>query len=667
MSIEFGREICGNLATAEAREWLVTNGKGSYASGTVAGTLTRSYHGLLVAALKPPVERTVLLTKLDETAQYNNHSYSLYTNRWAGELINPDGYVNIERFRLEGTIPVWDFVFADALLEKRIWMEPRADTTYIHYQLKRASQPLTLSIKALVNYRDYHSKTKAGSWRMRIDSITKGLGIKAFNQARTFFLLAENASIVPASGDDWYRNFVLTAERDRGLDYIDDNLFVGTFQATIPPGGTFTFVASTETNPNLNGAAALERRNQYEQKLLQLWQVANPKIHQTPDWVNQLVLAADQFIVDRPLPDNPDGKTIIAGYHWFTDWGRDTMISLPGLTLATGRKEIAGSILRTFAKYINRGMLPNVFPDSNRELTDNDYNTVDATLWFFEAIRSYYTATQDKQLLEELFPKLGEIIDAHIQGTRYQIKLDPEDGLIYAGQDGVQLTWMDAKIGNWVVTPRIGKPIEINALWYNALQTMSEFAQHLQEPSQKYDELAKATLQGFQRFWNSAKGYCFDVLDSPTGNDDSLRPNQIFAVSLPKSPLTPEQQQKVVEVCGQTLLTSYGLRSLATDNPQYEGFYGGDQYHRDKAYHQGTVWGWLIGPFVLAHFNVFQDPALARQFLEPIKHHITNAGLGTISEIFNGDLPIEPKGCIAQAWSVAEVLRAWVATDIASS
>ena len=312
-------------------------------------------------------------------------------------------------------------------------------------------------------------------------------------------------------------------------------------------------------------------------------------------------------------------------------------------------------------------MLPNVFPDSNRELTDNDYNTVDATLWFFEAIRSYYAATQDKQLLEELFPKLGEIIDAHIQGTRYQIKLDPEDGLIYAGQDGVQLTWMDAKIGDWVVTPRIGKPIEINALWYNALQTMSEFAQHLQKPSQQYDQLAKLTLQGFQRFWNSAKGYCFDVLDSPSGNDDSLRPNQIFAVSLPKSPLTPEQQQQVVEVCGQSLLTSYGLRSLATDNPEYKGFYGGDQYHRDKVYHQGTVWGWLIGPFVLAHFNVFQDPALARQFLEPIKHHITNAGLGTISEIFNGDLPIEPKGCIAQAWSVAEVLRAWLATDVASS
>lgn len=666
MSVEFGREICGNLATAEGREWLVTNGKGSYASGTVAGNVTRSYHGLLVAALKPPVERTVLLSKLDETAHYNNHSYSLYTNRWVEEIIDPHGYVNIERFRLEGTTPVWDFVFADALLEKRIWMEPKADTTYIHYQLKRASQPLTLSIKALVNYRDFHSKTKAGNWKMKIDSIKNGLGITAFNQARTFFLLGDNASIVPASGNNWYENFALKVERDRGLGYIDDNLYVGTFQVTIPPGGSFTFVASIETNPDLNGAAALERRHQYEQQLLQRWQVANPKIHQTPDWINQLVLAADQFIVDRPLPDNPDGKTIIAGYHWFNDWGRDTMISLPGLTLPTGRPEIASSIIRTFAKYISRGMLPNGFPDINRELTDNDYNTVDAPLWFFEAIRSYYATTQDKQLIEELFPKLGEIIDAHIQGTRYQIKVDPQDGLLYAGQEGVQLTWMDAKIGDWVVTARIGKPIEVNALWYNALRTMSEFAQYLQKPSQQYDQLAKVTLQGFQRYWNSAKGYCFDILDSPSGNDDSLRPNQIFAVSLPNSPLTPEQQRKVVEVCGQNLLTSYGLRSLVADDPQYEGFYGGDPYHRDKAYHQGSVWAWLMGPFVLAHLNVFQDPALARQFLEPIKHHITNAGLGSISEIFNGDLPIEPKACIAQAWSVAEVLRAWLATDVAS-
>jgi predicted glycogen debranching enzyme len=378
--------------------------------------------------------------------------------------------------------------------------------------------------------------------------------------------------------------------------------------------------------------------------------------------VNHLALTADQFIVNRPLPDDPSGKTIIAGYHWFSDWGRDTMISLPGLTISTGRPEIARSILRTFARYVNRGMLPNRFPDDGAPPGDGEYNTVDATLWYFEAIRAYHAATGDDPLLNELFPVLAEIIDWHCRGTRYNIHLDPNDGLIYAGDKGVQLTWMDAKVGDWVVTPRIGKPIEINALWYNALRTMSKFAQRLAQPHEQYDTLAEATLKGFARFWNEALGYCFDVLDGPEGNDASLRPNQIFAVSLPESPLTPNQQRSVVETCGRSLLTSHGLRSLAPDHPQYQGDYRGDQTCRDGAYHQGTVWGWLIGPFVLAHLRVFNNPTQARDFLKPMAHHLKAGGLGTISEIFNGNAPLEAKGCIAQAWSVAEVLRAWLAT-----
>ncbi len=657
MLIDFGREICGDLNEAGAREWLVTNGIGSYASGTIAGMVTRGYHGLLVAALKPPLQRTLLLTKIDETAQYDSRVYPLFTNRWANSTVDPQGYQHIDRFYLEGTIPVWNFACGDALLEKRVWMQPQANTTYVSYHLQRATKPLTLSIKALVNYRDYHSRTKANTWQMQIDAIEHGVRVTAFAGAVPFHLLADKGEVSAAS--EWNNGFELAAEKERGLDDLDDNLHAATFQVTLQPGDTLTFVASTEKNPDLNGTAMLELRRNYEQKILSNWQ---PTPIDTPEWVNHLVLAADQFIVNRPMPDNPDGKTIIAGYHWFADWGRDTMISLPGLTLTTGRKEIARSIVRTFAKYVSRGMLPNRFPDDGTHPADTEYNTVDATLWYFEAIRAYYASTGDKDSLSELFPILAEIIDNHRQGTRYNIKLDANDGLIYAGEKGVQLTWMDAKVGDWVVTPRIGKPIEINALWYNALRTMSKFAQQLGKPYQDYDTSAQQTLKGFGRFWNNATGYCYDVLDGPEGNDSSLRPNQIFAVSLPESPLTSEQQRSVVEICNRTLLTPYGLRSLSPDNPQYQGHYSGDQKHRDGAYHQGTVWGWLIGPFVLAHLRVFNNPAQAREFLEPMGHHLLVAGLGTISEIFDGDAPMQPKGCIAQAWSVAEVLRAYIAT-----
>jgi len=652
MLIDFGREICGELDAAQAREWLVTNGIGSYASGTVSGLLTRGYHGLLVAALNPPLGRTLLLTKLDETARYDDRLYPLCTNRWANSTVDPHGYWQIERFYLEGTIPVWNFACGDALLEKRVWMQPGINTTYVRYHLQRATQPLTLSIKALVNYRDYHSRTKGG-WQMSVETIEHGVCVTAFPKARPFYLLTDSGEV--PSANEWYYGFELARERDRGLYDLDDNLHAGTFQTKLEPGGFLTFVASTEKDPDLDSAVTLQFRRTYEQKLLERWQTV--KLGGVPDWVNQLVLAADQFIVKRSLPDDPDGKTIIAGYHWFSDWGRDTMISLPGLTISTGRPEVARSILRTFAKYVNQGMLPNRFSDDGTPPQDGEYNTVDAPLWYFEAVRAYFDTTGDEDTLSELFPSLAEIVDWYCRGTRFNIHLD-NDGLIYAGEKGVQLTWMDAKVSDWVVTPRIGKPVEINALWYNALRTMSKFAQQLKQPHAQYDAIAESTFKGFGRFWNDATGYCFDVLDGPEGNDTSLRPNQIFAVSLPESPLTPTQQQSVVHSCERFLLTSHGLRSLAPDNPQYQGYYGGDQVQRDSAYHQGTVWGWLIGPFVLAHLRVFNDPAKVRALLEPMAHHLLTAGLGTISEIFNGDAPMQPKGCIAQAWSVAEVIRA---------
>ncbi|NJK67118.1 MAG: glycogen debranching protein [Microcoleus sp. CSU_2_2] len=679
MVIAFGREICCNLDSAESREWSVTNGIGGYASGTIAGLLTRRYHGLLVAALKPPLGRTLMLAKLDETAVYYDRAYPLYTNRWADGTIEPHGYKYIESFHLEGTTPVWRFALADAILEKRIWMQQSANTAYIQYRLHRASKPIALAVKALINYRDYHHITSAGDWQMTLETLTAGVCVTAFPKSAPLYLLTdaepEAKFRVSTPLYNWHYGFDLAAEKRRGLEFCEDHLHAATFHLTIAPGQSLTLIASTEKNPQLNGGTALESRRTYEGELLEKWS----KAIESPDWINRLVLAADQFIVSRPLPEEPEGKTIIAGYPWFSDWGRDTMISLPGLTICTGRSEIARSILRTYARYVDRGMLPNRFPDAGGA---PEYNTVDATLWYFEAIRAYYDATGDDRLLSELWPILCEIVDWHIQGTRYKIRLDPDDGLIYAGETGVQLTWMDAKIGNWVVTPRIGKPIEISALWYNAIQAMVSFAQKLGKSHYEYQQLADRTAAGFTRFWNDATGYCYDVLDGPGGYDPSLRPNQIFAVSLPLelSPkslsarelrvnethrytplLTPDRRLGVVDACAQHLLTSVGLRSLSPEHPQYRGKYGGDQLQRDRAYHQGAVWGWLIGPFVLAHLQVYKDPAQARELLEPMAHHLLAGGIGSLGEIFEGDAPHSPRGCTAQAWTVAEVLRAWLA------
>jgi predicted glycogen debranching enzyme len=657
MSINFGREICGDLNIASGREWLVTNGIGGYASGTVAGLLTRRYHGLLVAALQPPLGRTLLLTKLDETVSYDRQQYSLYTNRWVGEVVDPHGYLQIERFTLEGTIPTWRYACADALLEKRIWMEQGKNTSYISYYLHRASAALTISIKALVNYRDYHSDTMGG-WQMQASPVDRGVCVTAYPTAVPFYLFCDRSNLTICH--NWYRGFDLAMERYRGLRDREDHLHIATFEATLQPGQSLTIIASTESQPNLQVQTALEERRTYERTLIKRWQTANYLTlasKTTPGWINQLVLAADQFIVSRPIPDRPDGKTILAGYHWFSDWGRDTMISLPGLTLATGRPEIARSILLTFARYLDRGMLPNRFPDAGET---PEYNTVDATLWYFEAIRAYHAATRDDELLQELYPALQEIIEWHKRGTRYNIHLD-RDGLIYAGEIGTQLTWMDAKVGDWVVTPRMGKPVEINALWYNALQVMVAIAQQLERSETQYVQMAEQTAQGFQRFWNREKEYCYDVLDTPTGDDDTLRSNQIFAVSLPAIPLlTIAQQRAVVDACARHLLTSHGLRSLAPGHPEYQGYYGGGQYERDGAYHQGTTWGWLIGAFVQAHLRVYGDYDRARSLLQPMANHLAAHGMGSLSEIFDGDVPMTPRGCIAQAWTVAEVLRAWL-------
>ena len=657
--LDFGRSLCGDLKISGAKEWLVTNGLGGFASGTVGGPLTRRYHGLLIAALNPPLGRTLLVAKLDDTASYGGRDYPLFTNRWAGGLEEPDGFRNIERFHLEGTTPVWTFALAEALLDKRIWMQRGANTTYVRYDLRRATAPLTLTAKALVNYRDYHGATRGG-WGMQVEKVEHGLKITAFNGSAPFYLLSDGATAEP--GHDWINNFSLSVEQYRGFDGLEDHLLAGVFTAALQPGQSLTFVFSTELTPNLDGAIAYDECATHESGIAQAGMIHNQggmDVGWSISQVQHLFLAADQFIVNRATPDDPDGKTVIAGYPWFGDWGRDTMISLPGLTLVTGRPQIARSILLTFARFVDQGMLPNRFPDAGQT---PEYNTVDATLWYFEAVRAYYETTHDHELLKKLFPVLKDIVEWHGRGTRYHIHVDPEDGLLYAGEPGVQLTWMDAKVGDWVVTPRIGKPVEINALWHNALRLMADFARRFNEPD-SYTTMADRVQASFGKFWYGAGGYCYDVVGGPEGDDSSLRPNQLFAVSLPHSPLTSARQKSVVDTCARHLLTSHGLRSLAPSHPSYIGHYGGDQRQRDGAYHQGTVWSWLIGPFISAHLKVYNDPQTARSFLEPLLHHLNDHGLGSVSEIFDGDPPFTPRGCIAQAWGVAEVLRAWQEID----
>jgi predicted glycogen debranching enzyme len=658
-AVSAGRDICGSLRDASEREWLVTNGIGGFASGTVSGLLTRRYHGLLIAALKPPLGRTLLVAKVEETARYADRSYPLSTDRWADGTLTPKGYRLIERFSLDGTTPVWTFACADALLKKRVWMQQGANTTYVQYSVIRASHSLDLELKVLVNYRDYHSNTHADDWRMNIEPVEHGLRVSAFGSAVPIYLLMASGSSEP--GHDWYHNFDLSCERSRGLDDREDHLHAGTFRATLRPGESLTFVCSTDSKPALDGTTAWEARVRHEKVVLERWTSLLPARSQAaPSWLKQLVLAADQFLVSRPLKEDPAACSVIAGYHWFGDWGRDTMIALPGLTISTGRTEIARNVLRTFSRFVDRGMLPNVFPDMGET---PEYNTVDATLWYFEAIRQYFAATKDEKFLSEIYPVLAEIVDWQSRGTRYNIHVDCADGLLYAGENGVQLTWMDARVGDRVVTPRIGKPIEVNALWLNALVSMSQFAAVLNKSGKLYESMAEQVRRSFQRFWNDSAKYCFDVIDGPDGPDSSLRPNQIFAVSLPESPLTTAQQRAVVDTCRCHLLTSFGLRTLAPGHPDYRGVYGGGPRERDSVYHQGTVWGWLLGPFAQAHLRVFGDPEEAASFLEPIAYHIRTHGLGTASEIFDGDAPFTPRGCIAQAWTVGELIRAWTAVE----
>ncbi|HVC50892.1 MAG TPA: amylo-alpha-1,6-glucosidase [Stellaceae bacterium] len=650
--LRLGRDICGDLAAAERREWWLANGRGGYAAGTVALSLTRRYHGLLIAPVDPPLGRTLVLAKGDATATIDGVAYPLFTNRWRSGAVAPEGYRAIDEFTLDGTVPVWRSRCGGRVIEHRIWLEPGADTVYIAWRLDEGAAA-ALSVAFLANGRDHHGDTWPDGFQPEIAADGARLTVTIPGRF-ALSIAASDGSI--AARRDWYWDFDLPVERERGLGDRDAHLHVGDATLTLEPGRWVGVAAGLGPDVTPDIDAALARRRAWDRAVIDRAVAADPVFAAAPDWVRRLVLAADAFRIARPLPDLPEGRSVIAGYPWFGDWGRDTMIALPGLCLATGRAAEARTILDTFARFVDGGMLPNVFPDSAGARPE--YNTADASLWYIEAWRAYVAATGDEAALRAVFPVLAGIIAAHQAGTRYGIGVDPADGLLRAGVPGVQLTWMDAKVGDWVVTPRIGKPVEINALWHNALVAMTEMAGRVGQDAGRYHTAAGRAKAGFARFVRPDGQGLYDVLDGPDGDDASLRPNQVFAVSLPASPLDAAAQRAVLDACA-PLVTPVGLRSLAPNAPGYRAQITGGVVERDGAYHQGTVWAWLLGAWALAQYRVFGDAAAAQECLAGIAAHLGDAGLGQVSEIFDGDQPHTPRGCPAQAWSVACVLEAW--------
>lgn len=643
--ISFDSTICTDFVAATSREWLETNGIGGFASGTVAGANTRRYHGVLTAATEPPLGRITMVSKVEETIFVGGEPIELSSNLYPGN-IHPCGFEFLTSFRLD-PFPVWTYSIPGVEIEKRLFMPRGTNATVIRYKarskarFKRATATMTL--RPLLSFVDYHHlRRQTEDFNGEFTEITGVVEMRPDADMPPVFF-AHNGTKVEATGH-WYNNFEYAIEQERGFDFRED--LYQPFELSFDLKGEATVIISAVGPLDADNAAALEKEEIKRRKGLIKKAGVKTEIEK------QLVLAADQFIVRRG-----EGHTIIAGYPWFSDWGRDTMIALPGLTLATGRPEIARGILLEFVRNVSQGMLPNRFPDAGGEA---DYNTVDATLWYFEAVRAYAEHTGDFDFVREnIYKVLAEILIWHLRGTRYNIHVDT-DGLLYAGEPGVQLTWMDAKIGDLVITPRTGKAVEIQALWYNALMTMADLAERFgdEEDRKKYLSMADLAKLSFNAiFWNEAEQCLFDVAENGH-RDGSVRPNQIFAASLHHSMLDDERARKVVDRVERDLLTPVGLRSLSPADPNYVPVYIGSPFERDSAYHQGTAWGWLIGGFVDAFRRVYPDrQERIADLLAGFDSHLREAGLGQISEIFDAAAPHRPRGCFAQAWSVAEVIR----------
>jgi predicted glycogen debranching enzyme len=650
------------------REWLVTNGLGGYASGTLLGAITRRYHGLLIAALPAPLGRVVMLNQLTEIVELPDRTrVELSSGLGFHESSESPGFASIAEFRLEDGVPVWRYEIAGMTIEKKIFMVHGENTTLTSYDLLEGNERVRIKLCPHVQFRPHEANVnKAAADDYTFRAMRQGFEICCAGSHPPLRLLVHGRDWSFSGGHTKTEQVFFRSEQQRGYEAFGELCSFGWFEAEVCPGEAMTLVASTEPWESIT-AVAPQQCYAAERSRRQLL-ASSAGIDDSESIRADLVLAADQFVIVPVDPKKEKGAasahTIIAGYHWFTDWGRDTMISLEGLTLLTGRHREARGILDVFSQHIRDGLIPNLFPEGEQE---GRYHTADATLWFFHALQRYLESTGDREFLRRLLPKLSDIIAHHLRGTRFGIGVDPEDNLLRQGQKGYQLTWMDAKVGDWVVTPRRGKAVEINALWYNALCLLSAWLEHEGNKAQA-DEvavLASKTRESFnRRFWYDEGGYLYDVIDceNEAGKDDAAcRPNQLIAFSLDYPVLDPSRWRPVLDVVQQRLLTPYGLRSLAAGHPDYQARYFGDLRARDAAYHQGTVWAWLIGPFIDAWLRVFPDDrAGARKCLSAFGDHLGESCIGTICEIFDAEPPFTPRGCISQAWSVAEVLRGWI-------
>lgn len=654
MPLRLDAETCRDLDAATRREWLVTNGLGGYASGTIAGINTRRYHGLLVASVNPPVQRMVLLASLEEwLLSGDGPPEALSAAEYWDGTVYPDGFRRLEAVEVDGMLPAFRWTVAGRIIQRRIWMEHGVSRTVLTYRLV-SGPPLSLQLRPLFAHRDYHQQRHGqGGFEMAESSdgwIIDAGGVRSFFQVRP--------GPVVRSYPDWYWRVLHREERKRGLDDEEDLFTPGTVEVALDERREVVVVAGTEPTPPGWDIATSWQMAQQRQAALRDPATVHPL-------ATQLVVAAEQFRVARrmaisppPLVGEGQGggqRTVIAGYHWFTDWGRDTMISLAGIAIRPGTLWQARAVLNTFLEYLDEGLIPNRFPEAGDA---PNYDTMDATLWLFQALAAYLRTSGDWRFIAGRLDALESIIDWHVTGTRHNIKMDASDGLLAGGEEGYALTWMDARVQEWVVSPRRGKPVEINALWYNALCLTADWCERALRPAGRYREMAAQVRASAQaRYWYGLGGYCFDVVDGPDGDDPSLRPNQVIALALVYPLIEGDRGRQVLDVITAKLLTPYGLRTLAPDDPRYQSVYEGDQRARDAAYHMGMAWPWLLGPYLDAHLRIYGDREAVRRVVEPFEAHLTDAGLGTISEIFEPEPPYRPVGCIAQAWSVAEVLR----------
>lgn len=676
-TIDFRSAEANRLAELLHRQWLITNGLAGYASGTISGTVTWRYHGLLIAALPAPLGRTLMLNHLAEYVRLPDGRLIQFGGvepSHPGE--EPQGPNYLVEFRLENQLPYWRYEIGGVTIEKRVVMLYLQNTVHITYALLSEDQGVQLELRPSLHFRPFEgnvSTSFGGPYEIR----TRGAQFEIDSrQGYPPLRLA-------ISGKDYHftndggstREIYYEQDAQRGYDSRGILWSPGFFSVPLTQTLPVTLIASTE---DWHTIGALDPDEAYNTEMLRrqrLLRLADPRAQTGA--AAELVLAADQFIMvpagrikdaARARASGDELRSVIAGYHWFTDWGRDTMISLEGLTLTTGRHHEAAWILRTFAHYVKFGLIPNMFPEGQNE---GLYHTADATLWFFHAVHRFVQATDDRETLIALLPVLRDIVDHHLRGTKYGIGVDPKDGLIRQGEEGYQLTWMDAKVGDWVVTPRRGKAVEINALWYNALSLLDHWLRDIDEVSEANTvrEHAERARQSFnQRFWNPALNCLYDVIDGETGDDPAIRPNQILSISLPHPILNQERWQPVLSMVQSKLLTPVGLRSLSREHPDYKAKYFGDLRSRDAAYHQGTVWGWLIGPFIDAYLKVHpNDRSGARKFLDGFIPHLSEGCIGSISEVFDAEPPYAQRGCIAQAWSVAEVLRCFALTGNAAT